>query len=188
MKRSLRFISLLLLICILVASVAACDFGGNTGDGGGDNTGGNTGNSGNGGSSGNNQGGGSVDYATEVTLDESSGTKQLEVTVKLFIDGDTTHFYVPRDAEDYSEFVDGVLKARYLGINTPESTGRIEEWGKAAAKFTREKLESAEKIIVESDTNKTSRLGLVSSRRWNTIPQPQHRAYAGGPCDSVELS
>ena len=132
---------------MLASSFIACDFFGNSGDNNGDNAGDNSGNN-------NTSGGESVDYATEVTLDESSGTKKLEVTVKLFIDGDTTHFYVPRDAEDYSEFTDGILKARYLGINTPESTGRIEEWGKAAAKFTREKLEGATKIIVESDTDK----------------------------------
>lgn len=44
-----------------------------------------------------------------------------------------------------------MLKARYLAINTPECTGKIEEYGKAAAAFTREKLESADSIVLESD-------------------------------------
>ena len=44
-----------------------------------------------------------------------------------------------------------MLKARYLAVNTPESTGKIEEWGKAASRFTREKLENAEEIWIESD-------------------------------------
>ena len=87
-----------------------------------------------------------VDYASEVKLDRTSGTLQIEATVKSFIDGDTTHFYV-----DNSVCEDGILKARYLAINTPESTGKIEEWGKAASKFTRSKLESAVSIILESD-------------------------------------
>jgi len=90
-----------------------------------------------------------VDYASEVKLDRNSGTLQIEATVKSYIDGDTTHFYV-----DESVCADGVLKARYLAINTPESTGKIEEWGKAASKFTRSKLEKATSIILESDDNK----------------------------------
>ena len=89
------------------------------------------------------------DYVSGVKLDRNSGTLQIEATVKSYIDGDTTHFYV-----DESVCADGVLKARYLAINTPESTGKIEEWGKAASKFTRSKLEKAVSIILESDNGK----------------------------------
>lgn len=88
-----------------------------------------------------------VDYAAEVKLDMTSNTFKQEVTVKAFIDGDTTHFNVPT-----SVISTGVIKARYLAINTPESTGKIEEWGKSAAAFTKEKLLSATSIIIESDT------------------------------------
>ncbi len=87
-----------------------------------------------------------VDYVADLKLDMTSGTLKQEVTVKSYVDGDTTHFHAPA-----STFAGGVVKARYLAINTPESTGKIEEWGKAAAKFTREKLENATSIIVESD-------------------------------------
>ena len=87
-----------------------------------------------------------VDYAGEVTLNMSSDSAKEEVTVKTFIDGDTTHFYISEDVME-----NGVLKARYLSINTPESTGKIEEYGKAASNFTREKLSAATSIIVESD-------------------------------------
>ena len=87
-----------------------------------------------------------TDYVATLRLDMATTSVKQEVTVKTFIDGDTTHFYFPGN-----QFADGVLKARYLAINTPESTGKVEEWGKAAAKFTREKLENATSIIVESD-------------------------------------
>ena len=87
-----------------------------------------------------------VDYAGSVKLDMSSSTAKQQVTVKLFVDGDTTHFYVPTSVNE-----SGVLKARYLAINTPESTGKIEEWGKKASNFTKEKLSSATSIIIESD-------------------------------------
>ena len=89
-----------------------------------------------------------VDYAASVKLDMDSKTLKQEVTVKSYIDGDTTHFYVPTDVVDT-----GLLKARYLAVNTPESTGKIEEWGKKAAGFTREKLENAQSIIIESDND-----------------------------------
>ena len=89
------------------------------------------------------------DYASLLKLDMTSDTVKEVVTVKTFIDGDTTHFYVPESVME-----GGVLKARYLAINTPESTGKIEEYGKAAANFTREKLSSAVSIIIESDDGK----------------------------------
>jgi endonuclease YncB( thermonuclease family) len=88
-----------------------------------------------------------VDYAGTVKLNMSSGTAKQEVTVKQFVDGDTTHFFVPS-----SVMPGGVLKARYLAVNTPESTGKIEEFGKKASSFTKEKLSSAVSIIIESET------------------------------------
>ncbi len=89
-----------------------------------------------------------VDYVAKTKLNLNSDTKKQEVTVKSYIDGDTTHFYVPESIS-----ADGILKARYMGINTPESTGKIEEWGKKASNFTKEKLMGAESIIVESDNS-----------------------------------
>ncbi len=89
-----------------------------------------------------------TDFAGELTLKMSSETVKQTVTVKAYVDGDTTHFNVPE-----SVIPGGVLKARYLAINTPESTGKIEEWGKSAANFTKEKLMSATSILVESDTD-----------------------------------
>ncbi len=86
------------------------------------------------------------DYASLVKLDKTTSTAKLEVTVKSFVDGDTTHFYVPTDVME-----NGVLKGRYLAINTPESTGKIEEYGKKAAQFTKERLSSATSIIIESE-------------------------------------
>ena len=89
-----------------------------------------------------------VDYASQVELNMSSSSAKVEATVKTYVDGDTTHFYVSSDLVE-----DGVFKARYLAINTPESTGKIEEYGKKASNFTREKLSQATSIIIESDTD-----------------------------------
>lgn len=93
------------------------------------------------------QTGETVDYAGTMELNMSSATAKEEVTVKQFVDGDTTHFYVPS-----SVMPGGVLKGRYLAINTPESTGKVEPYGKAASNFTKEKLSTASSIIIESET------------------------------------
>lgn len=87
-----------------------------------------------------------IDYVTTLKLDQSTDTAKQEVTVKAFIDGDTVHFHVPEAVNST-----GVLKARFLAVNTPESTGKIEEYGKKASAFTREKLSAATSIIVESE-------------------------------------
>ncbi len=120
-----RFLPLFIIVCLLVTCFAGCQ--------GGENESSET----------------SlviVDYVSGTKLNLQSGTAKQEVTVKSYIDGDTTHFFVPTSISP-----DGILKARYMGVNTPESTGKIEEWGKKASSFTKEKLLSATSIIVESD-------------------------------------
>ena len=87
-----------------------------------------------------------VDYAEKLKFDKNSGRLNVEVTVHAYIDGDTTHFNVPT-----SIVPTGILKARYLGINTPESTGIIEPWGKKASNYTKETLSKATSIYIESD-------------------------------------
>lgn len=87
-----------------------------------------------------------TDYAAQLRLNKSTETVKTEVTVKTFVDGDTTHFYVPEQVDP-----SGVLRARYLAVNTPEITGKVEEYGKRAAAFTKEKLSAAASILIESD-------------------------------------
>ncbi len=88
-----------------------------------------------------------VDYASQVKFDRNSGRKYAEVTVYNYIDGDTTHFNI-----NDPDFDGDILKARYLGINTPESTGSIEPWGKKASNYTKTQLSKATSIIIESDS------------------------------------
>lgn len=131
MKRFVKLTSLLVLVCLVVGCFAGCQQGGDPTD-----TTGQTPLQ-------------TVDYVALTKLDMDSSTLKEEVTVRSYIDGDTTHFNVPTDVSD-----DGVLKARYLCVNTPESTGKIEEWGKKASNFTKEKLKNATSIIVESNDDK----------------------------------
>lgn len=152
MKRSLSIISLLLLLCIVIGSLASCDglFGGETPPPEHVH----------------------VDIAGGVKLDMNSETIKVKVKLKEHVDGDTSHFYVPAGASTPGAEVDynNVLKARYLAINTPESTGKIEEWGGAASKFTKDKLTAAKEftdgIIIESDGAKFETDGNGRTLVW----------------------
>ncbi len=132
MKNALKLLSVFLAVAFIVCSFTACE--GGTADV-----------SSNGGDVSVQE----VDYVSQLKLDMNSSTVKQEVTVKTYVDGDTTHFHVPKTVSET-----GVLKARYLAIDTPESTGKIEEYGKKASNFTKEKLKSATSIIVESDGEK----------------------------------
>lgn len=130
MKAYKRILSLGLIFCLVASLLCGCGEGG-------DNTDTNV-----------EQPTESVDYVSALKLDMNSDTVKQEVTVKAFIDGDTVHFFVPSSVNS-----SGVLKARFLAVNTPESTGKIEEYGKKASNFTREKLSQATSIIIESDNS-----------------------------------
>lgn len=62
-------------------------------------------------------------------------------TLVRCVDGDTALFIA-----DGQEFT-----ARFLGVDTPESTGQVEEWGKTASLFTADKLNKAVSIVVQSN-------------------------------------
>ncbi len=131
MKKFISIVSIMLVVALLACVLIAC---------GDDNEGGNNGGTGNSQTT-------HVDYVSQLKLDLNSTTaKFVNVTVKNYVDGDTTHFNV-----DGNVIPGGVLKARYLAINTPESTGKIEPYGHKASRFTKEKLKSAVSIVIESD-------------------------------------
>ena len=71
-----------------------------------------------------------------------------QFSLKTAIDGDTAHFTPKVDAGNI-----GTMKARFYGIDTPESTGKVQEWGKPASKYTKHMLEEADAngtIVVSS--------------------------------------
>ena len=61
-----------------------------------------------------------------------------QVTLKTAIDGDTAHF---NPAVTTTSSL--IIKSRYYGIDTPESTGRIQPWGQPASDFNKAKLKAA---------------------------------------------
>ena len=114
-----------------------------------------------------------IDYVSQLDFNRGSETVKAEVTVKTYVDGDTVHFHV-----DEQVCESGVLKARFLAINTPECTGKIEEYGKKAAAFTRENLSAAESIWIESDDGKWN-LDSTGTRHlvWVWYRLPGETAY-----------
>ena len=65
-------------------------------------------------------------------------------------DGDTAQF------QTVGEQGYGVV-IRFFCIDTPESTGSVEKWGKSASKFTAETLENAYSIVLEASTTPASK-------------------------------
>ena len=122
----------------------------------------------------------SIDFAGQLRLNMASETAKTEVTVKTFVDGDTTHFHVLTSISE-----SGVLRARYLAVNTPEITGKVEEYGKKAAAFTKERLSGAASIIIESDDGKWN-LDSTASRHlvWVWYRPEGESAYR---CLNLEL-
>lgn len=126
-KRTIRLLSLLLVVCAVVAVFTACNKKPpepiNTKPE-------------------------LMDFVAQTKLDMNSPTQKQEVTWghRSHVDGDTSHFEVPTTFD-----ASGIVKARYLAVDTPETTGQIEEWGKAASRFTQEKLSTAVSILIESD-------------------------------------
>lgn len=90
-----------------------------------------------------------IDYVEETKLNanvtESSSFFGNEgvglATVVRCVDGDTALFNTSG-----KEFT-----ARFLGVDTPESTGQVEEWGKTASLFTADKLNNAVSVVVQTD-------------------------------------
>ena len=172
MKNLNKLIALLLLLTISVSVLFGCD--GNDPDK--DNTppttddGGNDGGTDDGKDDGEDTPAPFVDYVSQIKLDLNSNRARTTAQVvydmrdkdgdgvkeKVFtgcVDGDTTHFNVPSITDENGNVIT-FLKARYIAINTPESTGQVEPWGKAASNFVKERLSKATDIILESDTNK----------------------------------
>lgn len=106
------------------------------------------------------EGDGGIDYVSQARLDSNSeittyeGKNFLdngvgEVTLYNPVDGDTAHFY-QKESDNPKD--NRLVKVRFYGIDTPESTGQIEPWGKKASKFTTESLQNAKTIVLTNGT------------------------------------
>lgn len=94
-------------------------------------------------------------YTDELNLISSFDGKEFiadgigEVTLSRVVDGDTM---IVRSNQTN-------ITIRFLGIDTPESTGRVEPWGLAASAFAKEKLENAHSIVLEAEGERIDSTG-----------------------------
>lgn len=90
-----------------------------------------------------------ITNSCKLTLDYENGhffnTGVGKAELRSVADGDTASFAL----EDGTYF-----RIRFYGIDTPESTGKVQKWGKAASMFTKAALENAYEIVIESSTGK----------------------------------
>ena len=93
-------------------------------------------------------------------------------TVNRFTDGDTTSFRLAKEGT--------VIALRYYSIDTPESTGGVEKWGKAASLFTQRILESATEIVLESSTGGAAEKDAYGTRYLGYV------WYRTSPTDSFK--
>lgn len=76
-------------------------------------------------------------YDGKSFLDDGVGL----ATVDSYTDGDTTRFKLVQGT---------IVSIRYYQIDTPESTGNVEKWGKAASKFVEDRLSQATEVVLEA--------------------------------------
>ena len=76
-----------------------------------------------------------------------------------YVDGDTTQF------TSYNGLY--TIKVRYLGVDTPESTSEVEEWGKSASLFNQSRLKNAQHVIVQSAA---SAMGVYDEETDSVLP------------------
>ncbi|MBO4326796.1 MAG: thermonuclease family protein [Clostridia bacterium] len=102
------------------------------------------------------------DFATMVKLKTSDIEADFDktgrglVTVEQYIDGDTVHFWNNSHTE--------IIKVRFVGIDTPESTGKVEPWGHPASIYTKTKLQNASQIVLESNEEGTPTVDSTGER------------------------
>lgn len=107
------------------------------------------------------------EYEGKNFLDDGIGLAE----VSKLTDGDTSTFKLSTSSKSGKSYV----IVRYHGINTPESTGRVEKWGKSASKYNASRLETAYQVVLEAtttpastDSNGTRYLGYVWYRESET--------------------
>ncbi len=83
-----------------------------------------------------------IDFRTDGLEEMQTEYTDGDSAFTNYVDGDTTHM----STRNYGYTV----KIRYLGIDTPESTSELEEWGKSASIYNKSILSNAKHVLLES--------------------------------------
>lgn len=101
----------------------------------------------------------STNYNDTIVDEKIDTSKFEEAYVKRVVDGDTIIATI--DNTDY--------RVRFIGINTPESTTKIEEYGKEASNYTKEML-TGKTVYLEKDVRNTDKYDRLLRYVWLEIP------------------
>ena len=86
------------------------------------------------------------------------------VSLRSCTDGDTANFVQEGYVDEFGAYV--TIKTRFLGVNTPESTAKVQPWGKKASLFTKHVLEEAQAKADEESAaagKKVFNIALINS-------------------------
>lgn len=86
-----------------------------------------------------------------------------EATYRSHVDGDITSFYIGDD--DSKE----AINVRYLGVDTPKSTGIVEPWGIEASEFTQRIVSTAKLIVLENDYDTFDKVDSTGNRYFGFV-------------------
>lgn len=101
----------------------------------------------------------STNYNDTIVNEKIDTSKFEKAYVKRVVDGDTIIATI--DNTDY--------RVRFIGINTPESTTKIEEYGKEASNYTKEML-TGKTVYLEKDVRNTDKYDKLLRYVWLEIP------------------
>lgn len=82
-----------------------------------------------------------TDYEDKSFLTQGIGL----ATVDAYTDGDTVRFKTAQGE---------IIAVRFYQVDTPESTSNVDKWGKAASKFTKDCLLTADTIVLEATSDR----------------------------------
>ncbi len=99
-----------------------------------------------------------IDYSKPNFVSGMSGVVATTATPSMYTDGDTVSFNV-------AEKTEFPIRVRFLGVNTPESTGAIQPWGIKASHFTKSKLRAASEVVLVNDITQYGKHDNTSSQR-----------------------
>ncbi|MDE5714816.1 MAG: thermonuclease family protein [Anaeroplasmataceae bacterium] len=106
-----------------------------------------------------------VDYVSKVKLDKSfenkvfvnDGIEEMNIAQIQPVDGDTIHVTDKKGT---------LLKLRFLGVDTPESTAQVEPWGSEASKFTKNAVKNSVSVVITADNGVVERDSYERYLAW----------------------
>lgn len=101
----------------------------------------------------------------------------IPAAVVEVIDGDTIHVRLPDGREE---------KVRFIGVNSPESLGKVEPYGKEAAAYTKKRL-GGRTVYLELDVGERDKYGRLLAYVWLERPQDSSESEVRSKMFNAEL-